>query len=110
MTPLARLFDLSPLRLSDSPTLLLRLQAALGGPDSVCMAPKVVESSVLSPLSVTEKLLVAQAVYQVGTGDYKSVAKVLLGHPLLELANRPPAFFSSEVSLLDPAPSPQKRP
>ena len=56
------------------------------------------ESALLAPLSATEKLLVAQAVYQVGTTDYVAVAKLLHAHPLLELAGRPQDFFPAEVS------------
>lgn len=64
------------------------------------MAPApVVESALLSPLSATEKVLVAQAVYQVGTGDYDAVAKLLHAHPLLALAGRPLDFFPPVVSL-----------
>ncbi|KAL8287121.1 hypothetical protein RQP46_003573 [Phenoliferia psychrophenolica] len=62
------------------------------------MAPAVVpESAVLSVLSVTEKLLVAQAVYQVGSGDLAGAAKLLLGHPLLQRAGRTTDFFSTKM-------------
>ena len=58
-----------------------------------------VELALLSSLSVTEKLLVAQATYELGSQDFKGVAKLLQGHALLKERGR--SFFSADVSRLE---------
>lgn len=57
------------------------------------------ELALLSSLSVTEKLLVAQATYELGSQDFKGVAKLLQGHALLK--ERGKSFFSADVSRLE---------
>ncbi|KAK4700933.1 hypothetical protein P7C70_g5313, partial [Phenoliferia sp. Uapishka_3] len=60
--------------------------------------PVFTESSLLSPLSTTEKLILAQAVYQSGTANYPLAVKLLHGHPLLKRGEREDDFFGLEVS------------
>lgn len=53
------------------------------------------DSSLINSLSQTEKLLVVQATYQLGSADFKAVSKLLYGHPLL--THRGKLFFNAEV-------------
>lgn len=54
------------------------------------------EKELLDSLTVTEKLLVAQATYEVGSRNSAGVAKLLSGHALLK--HRPKDYFNAEVS------------
>ncbi|ORY83504.1 hypothetical protein BCR35DRAFT_64351 [Leucosporidium creatinivorum] len=52
------------------------------------------EKELLDSLTVTEKLLVAQATYEVGNRDSAGVVKLLSGHSLLK--HRPQNYFNAE--------------
>ncbi|SCZ88344.1 BZ3500_MvSof-1268-A1-R1_Chr10-2g02926 [Microbotryum saponariae] len=56
------------------------------------LTPK--QEQALRGLSITEKTLVVQAVYETGTAEFKAASKLLQGHPLL--VHRPKHFFSPE--------------
>ncbi|KDE06461.1 hypothetical protein MVLG_03245 [Microbotryum lychnidis-dioicae p1A1 Lamole] len=56
------------------------------------LTPK--QEQALQGLSITEKTLVVQAVYETGTAEFKAASKLLQGHPLL--VHRPKHFFSAE--------------
>lgn len=53
------------------------------------------DKELLDSLTVTEKLLVAQATYEVGNRDSAGVVKLLSGHALLK--HRPKDYFDPEV-------------
>lgn len=55
------------------------------------------ETTLLNSLTITERLLISQAVFEFGNSDFKSVAKTLQGHKLLN--NRSKHFFNPDVSL-----------
>ncbi|KAI5479919.1 hypothetical protein MNV49_002209 [Pseudohyphozyma bogoriensis] len=52
------------------------------------------ETALLASIVVTEKLLVVQAVHQLGSSDFRGVAKLLQGHALLN--KRSKNFFSAD--------------
>ncbi|SCV73737.1 BQ2448_6167 [Microbotryum intermedium] len=56
------------------------------------LTPK--EEQAIQSLSITEKTLVVQAVYETGTAEFKAASKLLQGHPLL--AHRSKHFFSAD--------------
>lgn len=51
----------------------------------------------ISSLSVRERLIFAQAVFEYGTGQWENVASVLSKHPYI---SRPKKFFTSQVRRL----------
>lgn len=50
----------------------------------------------VAALSNIERLLLAQAVHEVGANAWPNVAKILSKHPLL---SRPKSFFNAQVSV-----------
>lgn len=49
----------------------------------------------MSVLTNLDRLILAQAVYELGSNSWPAVAKLLSKHPLL---SRPKSFFTSQVS------------
>lgn len=56
------------------------------------------EQSLLDVLNATERVLVAQAVYELGNDDFRGVAKLLQGHALLK--DKSKTWFSADVGRL----------
>lgn len=54
------------------------------------------ELAILASTTVSEKLLVAQAVHELGTPQFAGVAKLLAGHK--QLKGRAKGYFNAEVS------------
>jgi hypothetical protein len=74
-----------------------RSTAQSGAPQST--AQSAAQSAVqpdVSSLSNIERLLLAQAVYELGANAWPSVAKLLTKHPLT--SQRPKSFFTPHVS------------
>ena len=51
----------------------------------------------IEKLSIREKLLLSQAIYECGSSKWDEVSKLIVSHPLTE---RPNAFFSPNVSMV----------